>query len=311
MTTLTAITAIGATIGAVGAVTHNKTLSLIGAGLGIVGAVGTLAFGSGALGSVGDLFGSSSMSAADTASLATGADASLSEALSSVPGASLTSADVNAGIINATGAVDTAAMSAAPSLSAAQGNAAAIESAGQGGAGGALAQSLSPSVTDPAAAAASASAGGVPGAAPDITGAAAGAGPGGASIFSTPGVFDPTNVSAAGGFHVPGGLMNWAKDNQLLAFGAMQAGGSFLSGLTNPLSPAQIDALSSQSEVNRATAALLQRQAANQGGAIPTAVPTVTGRAEMPGTGGLINSRPVNAPLITGAPNSGLLGATA
>jgi len=100
------------------------------------------------------------------------------------------------------------------------------------------------------------------------------------------------------------GLMAWAKNNPLLAYGLIQAGGSFISGLTNPLSPAQIDALNAQADVNRATAGLIQRETANQSQPIPTVTPPpVTGRPEQPA--GLINTKPVGTALITGAPNSG------
>lgn len=293
MSTLTAITAIGATMGAIGAVTHNKTLSMIGAGLGIVGGIGTLAFGSDALGSVGDLFGSSSAGGAeagaavgDTIATDAGAEAAYQPgavAASDLPGAATTAgnaADVVAaanpvGAINATSA-------------AAEGNVAAIAG---GEAGGPLAGELSGTGS------ATLTGSQVSAFAPS---ASAGTLPDGATLT------DPWSdaINAAGkanfGADVPTGMAAWAKNNQMLSYGIIQAGGSFISGLTNPMTPAQINALDSQANANNAAAALAQRQAANMSGGLPTA--TVTGRPAS--TSGLINNNPTKAPLITGAPNT-------
>lgn len=281
LTTLSAITAIGATMSAIGSVTHNKTLTLVGAGLGLVGGIGSLAFGSDALGNVSDLFGSSSAggaSAAETAAAVGDGGAAGGAAESAYQPGAISASDLpGAGtdITTATGAINQTALSPAGAINAtsiapATGNAAAIEAGGQ--TGSALAGSLSPPVTPTL---------------PD---------------------FNPTGLNTAIQGAVgklpdmvtpPTGLLNWAHNNQTLAYGVLQAGGSFISGLTNPMTPAQIDALNAQAEANRATAAVLKREAANQG----QAMPTVTG---MPtATGGLINSNPVRAPLITGAPNTG------
>jgi len=81
-TALTTVAAIGATIGAIGAITGDKTLSEVGMGLGVVGGIGSLASSAGLFGadtSTAPLFGTSAASdvtplAGDTTS-ATAADA--------------------------------------------------------------------------------------------------------------------------------------------------------------------------------------------------------------------------------------------
>jgi hypothetical protein len=287
LTTLAAITAIGATVGAVGAVTHNKTLSLIGAGIGIVGAIGTLASGAGIFDNVSSLFnaspaaGAGASGLADTGSLWTGTVADLPGAAAS--GAAESLADTGT-LWTGTTAELPGAINATAALAPAEGNAAALLSGGQGGA------PLSGALSEGASAA---------GAVPNIAAEANAAVPAGASAYNTE--YIEKGLSAMSSSATPpSGLMAWANKNPLLAFGAIQAGGSFISGLTNPMTPAQIDALNSQAEVNRQTAELLKRQMNNQGAAIPSAV---TGKPAL--SAGLINSKTVGTPLITGAPNAG------
>ncbi len=302
LTTLAAVTAIGATVSAVGAVTGNKTLTLVGAGLGIVGAVGSLASGAGVFDNVSDLFSSSSAGAgAGGSSIFDNAGLYDAEAGGSAAAAETAS---DASMLNATGgvipgAINTSSLAPPAALAPAEGNAAAIETGGD--TTGALAQSLSPG------------AGGT-GTINSTAGAAAGSSAAdatsGASVpdfFHTSGLYDaaaggPIRAGGGAGIDAGGGLMAWANKNPMLAFGAMQAGGAFISGLTNPMTPAQIDALNAQSEVNRATAELIKRQNANQAAPLPTA--TVTGRVA-PTTAGLINTKPVGTAMITGAPNTG------
>lgn len=288
LTTLAAVTAIGATVSAVGAVTHNKTLSMIGMGIGIVGAVGTLASGAGLFDNVTDLFGPSSMSAADTASLASDAASMSGAAAEALPGsiAAAAGASTAADLTTAMGAINTGAFNPvvanSAALAPAEGNAAAIAG---GAPGTALSGAISPAAAD-AVSGATGSALTSPMGTPDF-----------ASMFKMPAIANSD---------VSGGLMAWAKDNPMLAFGALQAGGSFISGLTNPVNPAQIDALNAQSDVNRATAELLRRQTANQGAALPTAtISQVTGAPAQ--SGGLINNsvKPAGSALITGVPNTG------
>lgn len=286
VTALAAITAIGATVGAVGAVTHNKTLMMIGAGIGIVGAVGSLAFGSGALGTVGDLFGPTSMSAADTATLGADAASLGSQAADTVTAAlGVPAAEVGGGVINAAGAFTPSYIpggSFEMGATASQRYASAMGTAGD--TTGAAAGTLSKGVADTATAAASET--------PHLDAYVSGSG-------YMPGALPKYNIPDLSG-GTASKLMSWAEDHPTLAFGAMQAGGSLLSGLTNPVSPAQIEALNAQAEVNRQQAALLKKQAENQNAAIPSVSPTVTGKIESPS--GLINNAASKTALITGAP---------
>lgn len=272
LTTLAAVTAIGATVSAVGAVTHNKTLSMIGMGIGIVGAIGTLASGAGLFDNVTDLFGSGSASGASgLAGDVAGAAGPLDTAgISATAADGLTSADaalsVASGGINGTAALSAVEGGMVP------GPTASIVSQGQTASSLALPESA---ISTPVSATAGMSK--IP---------AAGA----ASLDTATTTADSS------------GLMAWANKNPVMAFGAIQAGGSFISGLTNPVTPAQIDSLNSQAELNRAQAALIARQTANQGQALPVgtvASPAVTGT----NNNGLINK--VGTPLITGAPNTG------
>jgi hypothetical protein len=298
LTTLSAITAIGATVGAIGAVTHNKTLSLVGMGLGVVGAIGTLASGAGVFDNVSDLFKSSS-SAAGPGGASIFDTSGVYDAASGGAGAAGATSDLadTGSLWTGTTADLPGAINATSTLAPAEGDAAAMIAAQPGGAP--LAQSLATGAPDAAGAGATGSA--TAGAADAAAGAAAPP-----SFFSTPGLYDAAagGPIGASGMAAPsaGGLMAWANKNPLLTYGLIQAGGSFISGLSNPMTPAQIDALNAQADVNRATAALIQRQTANQGAPLPRA--TVTGRAE-PTTAGLINNKPVGSALITGTPNTG------
>lgn len=310
LTTLGAITAIGATVGAIGAVTKNKTLSMIGMGLGLVGGIGTLAQSAGLFESSASLFGSSA-STADAATAA-GAEAfsgTAAETFGDAAGtAGATGAASAADLVSAAGDLNGAALDPvgainATSIAPATGNAASIVTGGAEGSP--LAQALSPSAT-PATlmggpAADTVGATGVTGATSAADTAA------GAAAFSGTGMAAPPQPGMFGR------LMDWAHNNQTLAMGVLKAGGSFISGLTNPLTPAQIDALNAQADANRAAAALLTRQAANVGQPLPTISGAPVQSAPVTGVpgGSLINNRPVSAPLITGTPAGSLLGAPA
>lgn len=299
LTTLSAITAIGATMSAVGAVTHNKTLSYIGMGVGIVGAIGTMASGAGLFDNVTDLFGSSSAAgSADLASFAEqGADAA-TEAVNAGTTGLIDSTSAN--ILSQTGDLNLAALTptGVPTTAGLE-SSVTVKPVGFPDA----AASSKPTITSDMA---SVTAEGPTGAyaleRPPIspadmpgTPAAANGGMGGFDDPNWLSTFTNSNGSGA-----PGGILNWAKNNQLLSYGILQAGGSFISGLSNPMTPAQINALNSQADVNRATAELLQRQKANLGSSMPTAARSaqeVTGRVDQPG---LVNNAPKQ--LITGQP---------
>lgn len=86
-------------------------------------------------------------------------------------------------------------------------------------------------------------------------------------------------------------IWDFTKKNDKFLLGALQAGGSFLSGALSPLNPAQVDALTAQAERNRAAAnlestqnELLQRRLNN----MRQGIPQVRWK-----TDGLINMAPV------------------
>lgn len=115
VSTVGIITAIGATIGAVGAITGNKTLSMIGAGMSLVGGISSLAS------SAGSASGSVAGSVADVADDVAGAAAG-GAAASSAPVVPQAVADTTNAVLNTGGAAMPAgegmisqAMSAAPS----------------------------------------------------------------------------------------------------------------------------------------------------------------------------------------------------
>lgn len=291
LTTLSAITAIGATLGAIGQVTHNKTLSMIGAGIGLVGGIGTLAFGSDALGNVSDLFGSSSGTggAAGAAgavgdTIATDSAAEAAYQPGAITADALPGVGADGAAVSATGNVvastPTGLINSA--LAPAEGNAAGIVSGGNTGsvAGGAI--NSVPVAAAPGAAAT--------GTLPDGTALTDG------SWADMINAAHNSNFGPGGA----GGIMNWAKNNQMLAYGVLQAGGSFISGLTNPMTPAQIAALDSQANANNAAAALANRQVANLASGMPTAV---TGKPAAVG-GGIINNNSVKAAPVTGTINA-------
>ncbi len=303
---LGAITALGATLGAIGAVTGNKTLGLIGAGLGLVGGIGTLATSAG-------LFGDAAASGSD--SLFGSAPVSYSEA-SAAQNAATASLTSMPDLTTATGTINTTALDPAAELSSSiapsEGSASAIETGGQ--LGSALGQSLTTTPTavltgSPTAALTDPEYASVVGAG-SSSGTAAQRIPSLDTLTSQisgmpaiPGV-PPVAASAISPANLtpPGGLMSWAHNNPLLAYGALQAGGAFITGLTNPMTPAQITALNAQANANNAAAALAQRQLTNIGQPMPIA--SVTGQPAP--TGGLINNKPATTPLITGAPTTTL-----
>jgi hypothetical protein len=104
---------------------------------------------------------------------------------------------------------------------------------------------------------------------------------------------------------VLGNILTFANKNQLVAFGALQAGGSLLSGLTSTLTPAQVTALNAQGAANDAAAALQKQQTANLApvtGTPATLVPqTQPQPTQSAATPGLINQAP-QQPSVTGVP---------
>jgi hypothetical protein len=111
----------------------------------------------------------------------------------------------------------------------------------------------------------------------------------------------PATDSSTG---VPGNILDFVKQNQMLAYGAVQAGGQFLSGLTSTLTPAQVGALNAQASANQPAANLTTKQTQNL--AQPRSVATLAPVTGTPGniitqsTAGIINSAP--AVNVTGVP---------
>jgi hypothetical protein len=110
--------------------------------------------------------------------------------------------------------------------------------------------------------------------------------------------------TATGGGGTLSDIMGFVQKNPMLAYGALQAGGQFLSGLTSTITPAQVSALNAQAAANQAAANLTAQQTANLAGPKPVAtLAPVTGTPNpilTPPTAGIINAAPrVN---VTGAP---------
>lgn len=114
-------------------------------------------------------------------------------------------------------------------------------------------------------------------------------------------------------------ILDFTHNNPLATYGLLQTAGSFLSGATNQLTPAQIAQLNSQANANNAAAALTQLQTRNLSAPkavasttpvtgtpqtlVPPTVPTVQPVTGVPTNqlAGLINSTPRLAP-VTGVP---------
>ena len=313
---LTAVTAIGATTSAIGAVTGNKTLEIAGGALGIVGGIGTLATSAGLFGDAA-ASGSDSIFGASTAGASGAGDAGAASAAASAtdPGdaiaqgaanpatSTITTSDNPVGAINATstptagGAVADAGGQAgvvpAGSLSPDQINA--------------LSMDTQAPVTTAAATSGGSAATGAgavdPNAAASMNADVNAAAPPGTSAYNDA-ILSNGLSGMSGGTPTTGGLAAWAKNNQLLSYGILQAGGSLISGLTNPMTPAQIDALNAQANANNAAAALAEKQAANVGQPLPSATISQPVAGSAAPASGLINNKPVASPLITGTPST-------
>jgi hypothetical protein len=103
----------------------------------------------------------------------------------------------------------------------------------------------------------------------------------------------PSGSTAAGSDGGPlSGIMSFVEKHPTLAFGALQAGGSLLSGATSTLTPAQVSALQAQAAANNAAASLTKQQVANITApkAVASSAPVTGTPALVPGQQGLINS---------------------
>lgn len=322
--------AVGATMSAVGVVTGNKSLTTAGAVIGGVGAVGSLASAAGLIDGSTTLFGDGAANAGQTA-VAASAGQSAANAVPGVAGADTGGNDVVAamnpesGLTGFTGNASPATVGTAnlPGISANPAtavNAAETPDATLTDTGSAAPTS---SLINPAPAAA---ANATPPSSVISPQAATGAAPSPAApVAAVPGAAAPTAPAipsvvpvtpsqVTGEMSNPGasvylnGILDFAKNNQLVTYGAIQAGGALISGMFNPLTPAQISAMDAQAANNRAAAALTTQQTQNiQSGqptasqAQPSAAPiSVTGRpAATVATPGMINTMPQSA-AVTG-----------
>lgn len=289
-TVLEAVAVTGAVLGAVGAITGNKDLSYVGLALGIVGGVGSLAVSAGVFGAdagTASLFGTSTAaSTADAAAAGAGAATDVSAADAAAAGAGAISpadaalqvaSNTTPDIVNSvTGSVDADPLD----VSSAQAQSLA------GGAGNPLnagveAQSPnlssvmgSPTGVGPVGDAS-------PSALPPQPIQRAGQIPGSADGMPSPATPTTPAVAAPAAPATPGGVsadtkallagMSDITFKQAVISGAIQAGGSLLSGLTNPVTPAQVNALNAQAAANQAATQLSLTQQADMAQAKPVA----------------------------------------
>lgn len=316
----TTIAAVGAVVGVVGAVTHNKILSTVGMVLGGIGGIGALASGAGLLGAGGGLLEGASTPAAanlaaegsigfiDSGSFAVeggaaveGANAvadAAQAAAGSVPGF------VDSGSFAGINAAGEAAGASGPGISEALGagkaglsmfgteakpdavdaNAITQQTALAGGATGAAASSGVPVASAPPNALAPGTS-----AAPPLVASNPSATP---TSLTNDGEWDLTPGKSADSSPFAG-ILDFANKHPVVALGALQAAGSFISGATNELTPAQVDLYKSQSAANDAATLLVKQQTANL--AMPKAVASsapVSGQAQLVP----INARPPPVP---------------
>jgi hypothetical protein len=331
-TALEVVTAVGATLGAIGVVTGDKNLAMVGGVIGAIGGIGALASSAGVIAGDAPLFGASTASnagsitasAADNAAGAVGDTVTGANSLASgAPGSITQGAGMSVADAASSGksAVDAIASGTTVADQASAGIVGSItnptpEAAADPFSAGANAQwnLVSKSdATNPAAAnsvgAGNTAAGtldtGLINNAPASTGAgpAAATPPPGASAtgFIDSGNFTDVTKDEAKDTSIFGSILDFAKKNPAVAMGVIQAGGSFISGMTSTLTPAQANAANAQAAANNAAAALTVQQTANL--AMPKAVASstpVTGTPAPLVPQGLINQPPkIN---VTGAP---------
>ena len=292
------VAAVGAVLSVVGTVTKNKTLSMVGAGLGLVGGIGAFASAAGVLGSGGGLFADAASTPAaaniasagtiDSLSGASGALDPLTGAADAIPagsplGEGLT-AGTSAGAIP--GGVDASLDIAQAPLggnlqtlntdAANTGDPAAAQALKGASDGTSTTSGLTnlnlPGATDtpqPVAASGTSTANlagtGTQTAAPPVTAPVPGQAP---VTGQVTGNVDTNALMADGttAAKTPGmlqGVLDFANKNPAVTFGAVQAGGSFLSGLTSSVTPAQAAQLNSQAAQNQAAADLINQQRNN------------------------------------------------
>lgn len=273
---LETVAAVGAVLSVVGTVTKSPVLSKVGMGLGIVGGVGALAtsamgigsaalFGSDAIGDAGAAAGAVGADTVVAGTNSVGADLANSDIVDTMTGVSSSAGDTVASGVAGSDLTDATGLgSGLQDVTAAAGNpASAVPPPTGAGTGAATAvnpldpgdQAYGGSTQSPTTVAAASTA------PPTPTG--------------TANVPQPTPSAANVPQPAPDSstldkLVAYANKNPIVAYGALQAGGTLLSGLTSTLTPAQVSALNAQAAQNNAAAALTTQQTANL--AMPKAV---------------------------------------
>lgn len=308
-TTLAVVGAVGATLGAVGAVTGVKGLQTAGMILGGIGGIGSLAasaglFGDSASAATSSLFGDTSDVATQAAADSTSAANLIADSTGATAGLGAVTSSGLPDIINTlnppsdafTGATTPITGQTPPPVSSDlvssdTSTGSNFGSQAQDAGAGPPLPSGSPTTTgiintSAAPPPSAIIAGGTPGnpvTAPGAPGAAAPVTPAAPQVAAGNVDIEGNPVASSPG--ILGGIMNFASKNPLMSYGLVQAAGSFLSGATNPLTPAQVDALDAQAAVNNQAANLSKTQQANMAQALPVASRTpspVTGLINQP-----------------------------
>ena len=299
---LEVVGAVGATVSAIGAVTHDKTLSTVGMVLGGIGGIGALASSAGLFGADAaagtPLFGDASSSISDIEPVTVtpqAASIGMDNGLGTAGAAPVNAVQEGQlpDVVNslnpsnpASGAAESSASDIQPvsvtppaaSIGSDSGN---LLPTGAGNPTGLNPASSAANATPPSGTAISGGAPGAPAAAPTVPGTAAPAAP------SAP--------SAADRGGALGGLLSFANKNPAVTMGLIQGAGSFLAGATSTLTPAQVAALNAQAAQNNAAAKLSQTQQTN----ISQPIPTASRTQPSAGQGGIINS-PMPTSNVTG-----------
>jgi hypothetical protein len=342
VTVLESVAAVGAALSVVGAVTKNKTLSMIGAGLGVVGGVGALAAGALGAASVGLGAGTAAGDAAATAAAGDSAFVTGTAAGDAALNAGGTGVGaLGGGVSGAALTTETAGFGAANAVPDVVGSLAGTPPPGSGLSGQANPELNTPSgatqapppITDQTTLAGSATpigevqpaapSGGTANVVPNLPPGALTPSGAASDLIGTPpqppanlGATDPltgnnieTAIDPTTGKMVSlpdtstlGSLAAFAKGNPLVAYGALQAGGSLLSGAFSTLTPAQVNSLNSQAAANDAAAAQQRMQTANLAApkAVASSTPVTGTPAQLvPTPAGFINQP---RPAVTGAP---------
>lgn len=314
-TVFEAVGAIGATLGAVGSITHDKGLQTAGLIMGGVGGIGALASSAGLFGAnatVASALGTDA-EAVTVTPMNAGIQAS-EDALNGInPAMRAAATTADRDIVNSLGGLKPdlglPTIGAADQVAAASGNATALlPKVTDATASSAMPQTVGLNAPSPTTGIINGSAQAQVNAAEGLPATIPGVAAPTAPVTGTP--IDPNiervNVTGVNPAFAPssgilGALKNFIGDdsNGMVRYGLLQAGGALLGGATDTLKPAQVDALAAQAAQNRAATQLSLTQQSNLAAPIPVARrairPNITG-APMPG--GIINSTPQ---AVTGA----------